>query len=356
MLDASQISDLKNWAIASLLAGSGAAILRHFPSTASPRDRYADVGQTGDESIVEVPAPGQVSLPNTRYVPGSRKRSIKDRFNSGRKMLSDAATSIGKIPIPFTDLDLKSGLQLKIAKKMSVKAAFEWRKDLSNPAYIPAAVVATALPGFLGYHAIKAIMENKEKADEQNKINEAKQEFDDALAGAAMSKEVAPGSPAMKRANTLTGSLSDDLEKLACMCLEGVTKEATLWDSVMHAGGKTLSSVGSGLAEGFKAIPLPNLGIDLSDITQGVKDTLGGYSGLIGGLALGMGGLGLYTGYNRAKYDDPDKLRSEQYINEMLQRKELEDKPIYSIPIPISEKGKKKRLIGDTYPLNGGVN
>jgi hypothetical protein len=292
-----QMEDLKRTGLYSLLGGSGLALLKHLNSGSLLADTASNLGAPSG-SMVEVPVPGQSAIPGTsEFFENRRKRKIKGK-----------AKNLGTY---------KPGKNISMEKESKFQP-----DDLANPYYLSAALAAAAVPAVGGYSLINHLLTKKVKAEKDQELADAKSEFGKALVEAHSNRLSAPIS-AVKSA-----SLAEDLEKLAEFHSEG---EKQAKDPLWELGGNLVSGVTA-------------LGRGLKNNTPNPMDVLKGYGGAVGALGLGLGTAGIYTGFQDAKKNDTEKLESQRYLNEFLNRRAIEGQPIYSIPVPVAVNKKKKTL------------
>jgi hypothetical protein len=295
--DSRQMEDLKRTGLYSLLGGSGLALLKHLNSGSLLTDRESNLGAPSG-SMVEVPVPGQSAIPGTsEFFESRRKRKLKGK-----------AKNLGTY---------KPGKNISMEKESKFQPG-----DLANPYYLSAALTAAAVPAVGGYSLINHLLTKKVKAEKDQELTDAKAEFGKALVEAHSNRLSSP-IKAVKSA-----SLAEDLEKLAEFHSEG---EKQAKDNLWDFGGNVAAGIGA-------------LGRKIKDNTPNPKDALKGYAGVLGALGLGLGTAGIYTGFQDAKKNDSEKLESQRYLNEFLNRRAIEGQPIYSIPVPVEVNKNKKTL------------
>lgn len=292
---------IKRVGLVSLLGGTGLALLKHLNSGSLLADRPANIGAASG-SMVEVPVPGQEAIPGTSdFFEARRERKLKGKaknlgtYNPGKGVaMKEAAYGLGE---------------------------FKY-EDLSNPTYLPKVLAAASLPMLGGYTLLNHLLAKKVKSEKAQEVEDAKNEFGQALVEAHSNRLNAPVN-AVKSA-----SLTEDLEKLAELH-SGVEKKAEdPWWELLKRIPAGIQRVGGAVGDTVKNIP---------NIAKG-------YAGAVGALGLGMGGAGLYTGFQDAKKNDTEKLESQRYLNEFLNRRAIEGSPIYSVPVPVSVNQKKHTL------------
>lgn len=295
-LDSKQQNDLKTVGLYSLLGGSGLALLKHLNSGSLLADRQSSLGAPSG-SMVEVPVPGQNAIPGTsEFFEDRRKRKLKGK-----------AKNLGTYS-PSKNVSMEKESKFEMG-------------DLKNPYYLSAALTAAAVPAVGGYSLINHLLNKKVKSEKEQELSDAKAEFGKALVEAHSNRLNSPIT-AVKSA-----SLAEDLEKLAEFHSEG-EKQA---DKIL--------GLASDIVGGISA-----LGRGVRNNTPNPMDVLKGYGGMVGALGLGLGTAGLYTGFQDAKKNDTEKLESQRYLNEFLNRRAIEGQPIYSIPVPVTVNKKKKTL------------
>jgi hypothetical protein len=296
-LDSNQQADLKRVGLYSLLGGSGLALLKHLNSGSLLADRESSLGAPSG-SMVEVPVPGQKAIPGTsEFFEDRRKRKLKGK-----------AKNLGTYK-PSKDVSMEKDSAFK-------------GTDLYNPYYLSAALTAAAVPAVGGYSIVNHLLSKKIKSEKEQELADAKAEFGKALVEAHSNRLNKPIT-AVKSA-----SLAEDLEKLAEFHSEGEKQ-----------GDDNIIGLGRDIIGGISA-----LGRGVRDNTPNPMDVLKGYGGLVGALGLGLGTAGLYTGFQEAKKNDAEKLESQRYLNEFLNRRAVEGQPIYSIPVPVEVNKNKKTL------------
>lgn len=319
-LDKRQINDLKDLGLLSLIGGSGLAIYKHLNSGSLLADRPAAMGATSG-SMVEVPVPGQSALPGTsEFFENRRKNKIKGK-----------AKNLGTY---------KPGKNVALEDSMEKGSAFD-TKDLYNPAYLPSALAATAVPMVGGYALLNHILTKKVKDEKAQEVEEAKNEFGKALVE-SHSNRIKEPVRAVKAA-----SLAEDLETLAELH-SGSEKQAEnpAQPPAKPKGDPFWNLLTSGVPNGLRAIG------DKIKGAPGPTDILGAYGGALGALGLGLGAAGIYTGYQNSKKNDTEKLESQRYLNEFLNRRAIEGSPIYSVPVPVKVNQKKNTLRAIGNPSN----
>ena len=302
MFNSEELSDFKRLAALGLLGGSSLAGFKYI----RPGALFGSKPQVIGSPVVEVPVPGQEALPSTTdFFEKIRKQKAKGK---GKKVQAFKPSA-------------------KVSIQDEEKKAFS-NKSLSNPAYLAAAVSAIGLPAIGSYYLIDKLNRAKLKADHAKELEDAKKEFGEALVESHSNRLNKPV-VINKEASHRDSSLSEDLEKLASLCLR--EKRAEVPD-VIGGVGRLVS------------LPIQGAGTALSYLGDLISDPakpLRSYGNLLGGLLVGGGLAGAVTGYRNAVKNDPEKLQSERYLNEFLTRRQNEGMPVHSIPVPVRQVGKK---------------
>lgn len=332
MFTADQLNSLKTLGVAGILGGSTLATLPFL----RPGRLLSSKPQVVGSPVVEVPVPGQEQLPNT-----------SDFFKKIRKLKSKGKGKKLQAFKPSEDVAIEE------------KSAALSLKDLTNPYFLPAAGLAVGVPTMGSYYLLNKLYRNKIKKDHLQELEDAKREFGEALVEAhsnRLSQPVTISKPSLSKAALSQGSLFEDLEKLASLCLEKKADEkeykpspvgglfktvGTLADTGSKAVGKGVEVLGKGVQ---------HLGTFVDNLPSIAKGTLGA-AGL---LALITGAAGTYGGYRDAAKADEEKLQSERYLNEFLSRRHAEGMPIQSVPVPVKvNKNMNIKPVGDmTKQLN----
>lgn len=313
--NADQYNDMRLLGLGGLLTGSTLAALRHY----NPKGLFGDVAQavpaaSGD--TIEVPVPGQVSIPGTPEF--FEERRARKQKGKGKKFKN-----------------FSPGEKVRI--KGSEKKGFDV-SSLTNPLYLPAAVAALGLP-LVGSNALMAsVLKSKQKQDAAEELEMAKREFGEALVAAHSNrlpedvKISRPGRANKMQKSAETSSFASDLEALASVYV----KEAQ--------PGPAAAAEAPGLISALSGLPGAAL-IALKRNIAAIPDYAYGALGLTGALALGAGAAGTASGYNRAAKTDEDAIESKRYLNEFLSRRSAEGRPVYSVPVSVKvDKNKKMKL------------
>ena len=273
IFNSEELSDIKRLAAMGLLGGTALAGFKYI----RPGAIFGSKPQVIGSPVVEVPVPGQEPLPNTtEFFDKIRKQKAKGK---GKKVQS-----------------FKPGAKVSI-KDEEEKTAFSL-KSLKNPAYLPAVVAALGLPAIGSYHLVDKLNRAKLKSDHSQELEDAKKEFGEALVEAHSNRLNKPV-VINKEASNKGSSLSEDLEKLASLCLREKKAEIpNLIGGLLKFPGIAIDAAGA-------------LSSALGHAIGNSQDYIKGYGGLLGGLGLAGGLAGTVTGYRDAVRNDPEKLQSE---------------------------------------------
>ena len=326
MFNPEEISDLKRLAIAGILSGSTLAAIPYI----RPGKLLSSKSQTIGSPVVEVPVPGQEQLPNTsEFFQKIRKSKSKGK---GKRLQS---------------FKPGEGVAIKGTTDSSEKKGFDL-SSLANPYYLPAAGLAVSVPMVGSHYLLSKLYRNKVKKDRARELEDAKREFGEALVEAHSNRLTQPveiSRPLLGKTASAESSLSEDLEKLASLCLyKKANGPEEYKPSPLHRGLSSVGEITKNLGNiATKGVDLLSTGVDLGSRGLGKLDKIlengpnifyGGL-GLAGLLALTGGALGTWKGYSSASKADEEKLQSERYLNEFLSRRSAEGMPIHSVPVPV---------------------
>jgi hypothetical protein len=316
-----QYNDLRLLGLGGLLTGSTLAALRHY----NPKGLFGDVAQavpaaSGD--TIEVPVPGQASIPGTpEFFEERRARKQKGKgkkfksFSPGEKVRIENSEKRGFVP-----------------------------ESLTNPLYLPAAVAALGLPLVGGNALMASVLKSKQKQDAAEELEMAKREFGEALVAAHSNrlpedvKVSRPGRANKMQKSAEESSFAFDLEALASVYV----KEAQ--------PGPAAAAEAPGLISALSGLPGAALEALKRNIAA-IPDYAYGALGLTGALALGAGAAGTASGYSRAAKTDEDAIESKRYLNEFLSRRSAEGRPVYSVPVSVKVNKNKRMKLRDPSQL-----
>ena len=319
-----QYNDLRLLGLGGLLTGSTLAALRHY----NPKGLFGDVAQavpaaSGD--TIEVPVPGQASIPGTPEF--FEERRARKQKGKGKKFKS-----------------FSPGEKVRIEN--SEKRGFDG-SSLTNPLYLPAAVAALGLP-LMGSNALMAnLLKSKQKQDAAEELEMAKREFGEALVAAHSNrlpedvKVSRPGRSNKMQKSAEESSFASDLEALASVYV----KEAQ-----PNAAAPAAAAEPPGLIGALAGLPGAALQALKRNIAA-IPDYAYGVLGLTGALALGAGAAGTASGYSRAAKTDEDAIESKRYLNEFLSRRSAEGRPVYSVPVSVKVNKNKRMKLRDPSQL-----
>lgn len=317
-----EYNDLRLLGLGGLLTGSTLAALRHY----NPKGLFGDVAQaipaaSGD--TIEVPVPGQASIPGTPEF--FEERRARKQKGKGKKFKS---FSPGE----------------KVRVKNPEKRGFDI-SSLKNPLYLPAAVAALGLP-LVGGNALMAnVLKSKQKQDAAEELEMAKREFGEALVAAHSNrlpedvKVSRPGRSNKMQKSAEASSFASDLEALASVYV----KEA-------QPNAAAAAAKPPGLIGALAGLPGAAL-VALKRNIAAIPDYAYGLLGLTGALALGTGAAGTASGYSRAAKTDEDAIESKRYLNEFLSRRSAEGRPVYSVPVSVKVNKNKRMKLRDPSQL-----